>query len=316
MKFSIITPVYNREDSIGRCIKSVLGQKSQFEVEMLIGYDISSDHTWDEMQKYANDQRLKIITLVEHGGINAARNACIEAAQGDYIILLDSDDWFVPNAIDIIGKVITQKPGYRYYMFAQNDRMPYFEKHSMTQKDYSVFTYNDFLLGHIGGDFMHCIESKIMKEYPFESSVNSYEGVFFLRFYREAKKMLFSKIITVERERGRGDSATLSTIRCNTNVVKKELFAELLFIKWFANDVVSSGHLTVLSKSINRSFEDSIILGDTIKKQEIYKLANQYVISLKPRLVFIDKLHLGIIYYFLIRVFLYIKWNVFKNKVE
>lgn len=316
MKFSIITPVYNREDSIGRCIKSVLEQNTKYELEMLIGYDISQDNTWNEMQKFAKDSRLKIITLPEHGGINAARNACIEAAQGDYIIILDSDDWFVPNAIEIIGTTIKQKPGYRYYMFAQDDRMPYFDKHIMTQKDYSEFTYKDFLIGKIGGDFMHCIESKIMKDYPFDPSVNSYEGVFFLRFYREAKSILFSKVITVERERGREDSATLSTIRLNKKVVKKELCAEIKFLEWFAADVVDSGNLNVLCYSLNRAYEDSLILQDPVSKQMVSKMASQYDVTLKWVFVFIDKMGLSNSYYFLLRIYLYIKYRILNTRVE
>ena len=316
MKFSIITPVYNREDIIGRCIKSVLEQDTQFEMEMLIGYDISQDNTWGEMQKFVNDSRLKIITLPEHGGINAARNACIEAAQGDYIIILDSDDWFVSNAIEIIGTTIKQKPGYRYYMFAQDDRMSYFEKHAMTQNEYSEFLYNEFLTGKIGGDFMHCIESRIMKDYPFDPTVNSYEGVFFLRYYREAKRTLFRKIITVERERGREDSATLSTIRLNKKVVKKELCAEMKFLEWFAADVVDCGDLSVLCHHLNRAYEDSIILQDSVSKQEVIKMASQYDVVLRPRLVFIDKMGLGNNYYFLIRTFLYIKYKLLNTRVE
>lgn len=91
---SIIIPVYNREDSIGRAIESVL-QQSYDEIELLIVDDGSTDGTAAVIEGYA-DERVHYI-YQENAGANVARNTGINAANGTYISFLDSDDEFDPS---------------------------------------------------------------------------------------------------------------------------------------------------------------------------------------------------------------------------
>jgi len=89
MKFSIITPTFNRSASIGRSIESVIAQTYP-NWELIIVDDGSTDNTADIVRSY-NDSRIKY-HYIKNSGANFARNTGAEMAGGEFIIFLDSDD--------------------------------------------------------------------------------------------------------------------------------------------------------------------------------------------------------------------------------
>ena len=81
---SVIVPIYNVQDYIGRCIESILRQSFQ-NLEILLVNDGSIDNSRQICEAYANkDKRIKIIDK-ENGGLSDARNVGIKAARGDYL---------------------------------------------------------------------------------------------------------------------------------------------------------------------------------------------------------------------------------------
>ncbi len=103
---SIIVPVLNRENTIGRCIESVLGQ-SYPNLELIIVDDGSTDGTLKVVDKYrAIDDRVKLIPSSRLGA-NHSRNDGIKIARGDYIAFLDSDDFIVPHYLRKLYEAIT-----------------------------------------------------------------------------------------------------------------------------------------------------------------------------------------------------------------
>jgi glycosyltransferase involved in cell wall biosynthesis len=100
--FSIIIPVYNVELYLRQCLESVLNQTySDFEVVCV--NDGSTDNSAAILNEYArNGARIKIIDQ-KNRGLSAARNAGIKGASGEYILLLDSDDWLEPNTLQTLA---------------------------------------------------------------------------------------------------------------------------------------------------------------------------------------------------------------------
>lgn len=199
MKFSIITPVYNREDCVSRCIESVLrqGKTSHWEVEHILVDDGSVDLTPKICEGYAiNNESIRLLSFPKNKGTNAARNAAINASTGDFIVILDSDDYFVDDALDFMAQVITENAKYNHFMFAPNDvnyQVPFFNDCKS-----KVLTYQDFLRGDVNSGFIHCISRNTMLKHPFNEDVRIHEGVFFLSFYKEAQNMLFTnRIVTI-----------------------------------------------------------------------------------------------------------------------
>lgn len=91
-KISIIVPIYNAEDHLEKCIKSILTQTAK-DLELILVDDGSKDNSLSICKAYANkDSRIKVIHQ-KNTGVSVARNHGIEVAEGDYIGFVDSDDW-------------------------------------------------------------------------------------------------------------------------------------------------------------------------------------------------------------------------------
>lgn len=109
MKISFIIPVYNTAKYLNRCVSSILNQTfSDFEV--LLIDDGSTDNSADLCDSFAaSDKRVKVIHKI-NGGLSDARNTGIRNAKGDYIIFVDSDDFWLNNhCLDIIVGEIQSK---------------------------------------------------------------------------------------------------------------------------------------------------------------------------------------------------------------
>jgi glycosyltransferase involved in cell wall biosynthesis len=104
-KFSIIIPVYNVESYLRDCLDSVLAQTCA-DWEAVCVNDGSTDRSLTLLKEYAaKDKRIRIVDQA-NGGLSAARNAGIKVAHGEYIFLLDSDDWIVQDALERLDKHI------------------------------------------------------------------------------------------------------------------------------------------------------------------------------------------------------------------
>lgn len=98
-KISIIIPVYNSQKYLNQCLDSIINQTFN-DFEVICIDDQSTDSSLGILQNYAKiDPRIKIIRQ-ENAGAGAARNAGLKIAKGDYILFLDSDDFFELNMLE------------------------------------------------------------------------------------------------------------------------------------------------------------------------------------------------------------------------
>ncbi len=106
--FSIIVPVYNVEKEIRDCLDSIKNQTFG-DFEVLCVDDRGKDSSMDIVREYANaDSRFKILTQEENKGVSAARNAGLDAATGDVIMFVDSDDWIELNALEVLNNKLSK----------------------------------------------------------------------------------------------------------------------------------------------------------------------------------------------------------------
>jgi len=105
-KISVILPVFNEEKYIKKAIESVLDQ-SFTDFELIVVNDGSYDNTLDIINSF-EDERIKIIDQINQGP-GASRNNALKIASGDYIMFLDGDDWYCPDALEIAYNEITSK---------------------------------------------------------------------------------------------------------------------------------------------------------------------------------------------------------------
>ena len=104
---SVIIPVYNMEETVGKSVGSVQGQTWK-NLEIIVVDDGSKDKSGEICDRIAaEDTRVKVIHQ-PNGGVSKARNVGLAAATGDYIAWLDADDWMEPDALEILMNAIDE----------------------------------------------------------------------------------------------------------------------------------------------------------------------------------------------------------------
>lgn len=98
---SVIIPVYNTEKYLEKCVDSVINQ-TYASLEIILVNDGSTDSSPKICDRYAElDNRIKVVHK-KNGGLSSARNAGLEAATGNYIGFIDSDDYITPDMYETL----------------------------------------------------------------------------------------------------------------------------------------------------------------------------------------------------------------------
>lgn len=101
VKVSVLIPCYNVEKFLEQCITSVIGQTLQ-DIEIICINDGSTDKTLDILNKFKkNDYRIKIINK-QNTGYGDSMNCALNAAQGEYIGIVESDDFVEANMFQVL----------------------------------------------------------------------------------------------------------------------------------------------------------------------------------------------------------------------
>jgi CRISPR system Cascade subunit CasB len=102
-RFSVIVPAYQVQAYLHECLESVLSQ-SYADLEVIAVDDRSPDGCGEIIDEFAaRDPRVRAVRLAENAGPGPARNAGLERAIGDYVLFLDADDTFAPDALGAIA---------------------------------------------------------------------------------------------------------------------------------------------------------------------------------------------------------------------
>lgn len=147
---SVIIPTYNRRVKVVRAVNSLL-QQTYHPIEIIVVDDGSSDGTVSHLQK-SFGKRIKLLALPHSGHPNRARNAGINAATGDYIAFLDSDDCYLPEKLEKQISFLQSNPQYDLVycdMKMVNDKGnliadSWFEDRDRMRQG-NIFTFNLFL---------------------------------------------------------------------------------------------------------------------------------------------------------------------------
>lgn len=108
MKISVVIPIYNVEPYIEDCVRSVMCQTYVDQLECVLVDDCGTDGSMEIVEQMVGDYYGKVdfkIVYHEHNrGLSAARNTGMEAAEGDYVFFLDSDDWISNDCISLLAE--------------------------------------------------------------------------------------------------------------------------------------------------------------------------------------------------------------------
>jgi len=110
IKFSIVTPTFNRVDYLSQMIEGILRQVYD-NWELIVVNDGGTDSTSDLMEYYCNlDKRIKYFKRKKNMGIAYTRNEGNSHAAGDWIVVCDSDEIWIPERLELTAKFIKKYP--------------------------------------------------------------------------------------------------------------------------------------------------------------------------------------------------------------
>ena len=128
---SIIIPVYKVEAYLDRCVTSVI-QQTYSHLEIILVDDGSPDRCPAMCDAWTQKDHRVTVIHQENGGLSAARNAGLARASGEWILLLDSDDYIAPFAVEKLLKAVCNQSGdMGICSFAQGNE----EAYSFTQTE-------------------------------------------------------------------------------------------------------------------------------------------------------------------------------------
>lgn len=183
-KITIIIPVYNVEKTIKEAVDSALNQ-TYLNLQIILVDDGSTDSSGRICDEYKEkDERIEVVHK-QNGGLSDARNAGLQCAIGKYIMFLDSDDFFEPNAVKIMYKAIEEKNAdfiIGNYINTDPDgkkwNKPIFSeeftdfKLSITEYEKSFFVMNSGVWNKIfRKEFIDKIQLKFVKGLPAEDAI-------------------------------------------------------------------------------------------------------------------------------------------------
>lgn len=142
---SVIIPVYKVENYLNECVDSVLAQ-SYKNIEIILVNDGSPDNSPAICNEYAKMDNRVVVVHKENGGLSDARNFGLEKANGDYVIFLDSDDYW--------DDIYALKKGYDILINKPDIDVLYFDRKYYLNGDISIRSTYD----------INCINGKSKNE--------------------------------------------------------------------------------------------------------------------------------------------------------
>ncbi len=110
-KISVIIPVYKAENSLRRCVESVIFGEER-DLEVILVDDCSPDGSWELCQRLTEEYRqVRCLQNERNSGVSYTRNRGLEAATGRYVLFVDSDDWVSGSYAKTLIETLEANPG-------------------------------------------------------------------------------------------------------------------------------------------------------------------------------------------------------------
>lgn len=172
MKISIIVPVYNIEEYLGRCLDSIIAQTYQ-KLEIIVVNDGSTDRSGEVLDTYADKDKRIIPIHIPNGGVTNARLTGVKNATGEYIGFVDGDDVIEPEMYAVLienaVKYNADISHCGYQMVFPNRVDYYYNTGRFMQQD-----HEEGLKGLLSGEFIEPgLWNKLFHKSLFEKLLNS-----------------------------------------------------------------------------------------------------------------------------------------------
>lgn len=170
MKISVITPTYNRKDTLGKLYNSILNNlQCDIEIEWLIMDDGSTDGTEEYIQKFKEEKKFCIkYYKQENQGKMKAINNLVPYADSDFLVECDSDDYFTENAFKTIKNNCILKEKIYAYVFLKSNEKNEIIGNEFKSNNFKSKMFDLYYKQGINGDKALVYNTKIRKQYKYK----------------------------------------------------------------------------------------------------------------------------------------------------
>lgn len=164
MKISVIVPTYNHEHYIAQCLESILCQKGDFQPEIIIGDDSSTDGTRLTAKQFQckYPDTVFLLPSLENLGVTKNLKRCLDACTGEYIAICEGDDYWTDERK--LQKQVSFLELHRDYSMCFSAILIYFEESNTLEMfgnplslPHDVLTTPDLIKYNYIGNFSCCM---------------------------------------------------------------------------------------------------------------------------------------------------------------
>lgn len=164
---SVIVPIYNQEQYLEKCVKSILNQTYE-NLQIILVNDGSSDRSLELCLHFAEEDKRCNIVNKENEGLSSARNAGLDVATGDYVTFVDSDDYLEPEALkqmvfgamEQLVDIVCMNWYSVSYDYTKKDKSNFIKKEFIG----TAITGKDYLKGVCKREFSDSVWAKLFKK--------------------------------------------------------------------------------------------------------------------------------------------------------
>lgn len=216
---SVIVPAYNIAAYIERCVKSLTAQTYR-DLEILLVNDGSTDDTGEICDRLAQqDSRIRVLHK-ENGGVSSARNLGLRHARGEYISVIDGDDWVEPtlyaDCMELIQRCGAQAVMFEYFI----DENGQSNRHQVPAQCYGLLTTEQALIHTITPRnrfaWSKFFSAQLLKQHAFDETIILGEDTLFITaVLSEAERVYYT-----DQAYYHYDQRQNSAVRSNFNMRK------------------------------------------------------------------------------------------------
>lgn len=229
---TIFTPTYNRAYSLPRLYESLCAQTCR-DFEWLIVDDGSTDNTEELVKSWVNDSNIIIRYIKQpNGGKHRAINRGVDIAQGDWFVIVDSDDYLTADAVEWITEQTSKLVMNHEFGGVSGICINAEGEKIGGGKDFGLIDSNPIdirLKYHIVGDMAEVFRTDVLKEFPFpeiEGEKFCPEALVWFRIARKYKVRFVHKGIYVCEYLPDGLTAKITRIRRESPVASMIYYSE------------------------------------------------------------------------------------------
>ena len=284
-KVTIVTLTYNHENVIAQTLDSLLAQKTNFDFEILIGDDSSTDNTLQIIEAYKKKypQKIRILKSDKNIGLEQNYLRCYRVCTTEFVAICDGDDyWIDPLKLQKQVDFLSTHPAYGLVGTMINffdEETGIFTPGKRIAQDYISYTIDDIILSNPLTSSSVLFRNKLLQELLVlydsqpEALHNFIDYSLWMYFASQQKVAELKEVATVYR-------LSKASVSQNKNYVKQWAYRKRNYkhYKFFRNYLINLSPETLQKADYNRAlwyYKIAAVNGDTQISGELYRILRQ-----------------------------------------